>query len=63
MDRASGCTKESTATVKVRLSEPLGDQDVMVNHYARFTTEGAKPPTLRLCGKRGAHRRLHRRLL
>ncbi|MET9090329.1 hypothetical protein ABZX77_52280 [Streptomyces sp. NPDC004237] len=53
MDRASGCTKESTATAKVRLPEPLGDRDVMVDHYTRFTAEGAKPPALRLCGKLG----------
>jgi hypothetical protein len=52
-DRASGCTKESTATARVRLPEPLGDRDVIVDHYTLFTTDGAKPPALRLCGKLG----------
>lgn len=52
-DRASGCTKESTATAKVRLPEPLGDRDVIVDNFTRFTADGAKPPALRLCGKLG----------
>ncbi|MFC9632244.1 hypothetical protein ACFTY8_23940 [Streptomyces mirabilis] len=52
-DRASGCTKESTATAKVRLPMPLGDRDVIVDNYTRFTADGAKPPGLRLCGKLG----------
>ncbi|MEU0966170.1 hypothetical protein ABZ357_12375 [Streptomyces sp. NPDC005917] len=52
-DRASGCTKESTATAKVGLPEPLGHRDVIVDHYIRFTAEGAKPPALRLCGELG----------
>ncbi|MEU6403441.1 hypothetical protein [Streptomyces sp. NPDC046985] len=52
-DKASGCTSESTATAKVRLPEPLGDRDVIVDHYTRFTADGAKPPALRLCGKLG----------
>ncbi|MET9902888.1 hypothetical protein [Streptomyces sp. NPDC006446] len=52
-DRASGCTKESTATAQVRLPEPLGDRDVIVDNYTHFTADGAKPPALRLCGKLG----------
>ncbi|WP_258574785.1 hypothetical protein [Streptomyces shenzhenensis] len=52
-DRASGCTQESPATAKARLPEPLGDRDVIVDHYTRFTADGAKPPALRLCGKLG----------
>ncbi|MFL4909280.1 hypothetical protein ACJ6WF_40355 [Streptomyces sp. MMS24-I2-30] len=52
-DGASGCTKESTATAQVRLPEPLGDRDVIVDNYTRFTAEGAKPPALRLCGELG----------
>ncbi len=53
MGRASGCTQESTATAKVRLPEPLGDRDVIVDHYIRFSADGAKRPALRLCGKLG----------
>ncbi|PKT72179.1 hypothetical protein CW362_15240 [Streptomyces populi] len=52
-DRASGCTGESTATAKVSLPEPLGDRDVIVDNYTRFTAEGAEPPALRLCGELG----------
>ncbi|MER7190038.1 hypothetical protein [Streptomyces flaveolus] len=52
-DRASGCTEESTATAQVRLPEPLGDRDVIVDNYTRFTADGATPPALRLCGELG----------
>ncbi|WP_415938292.1 hypothetical protein [Streptomyces sp. 039-1] len=52
-DRASGCTRESTGTARVRLPEPLGDRDVIVDNYTRFTADGAEPPALRLCGKLG----------
>jgi len=52
-DRASGCTKEREATAKVKLPEPLGDRDVVVDNYTRFTLDGAEPPALRLCGELG----------
>ncbi|MEU6515997.1 hypothetical protein [Streptomyces sp. NPDC046978] len=52
-DRASGCTKESRATAKVRLPEPLGDREVVVDYYTVFTAHGAEPPALRLCGELG----------
>ncbi|MDQ0788939.1 hypothetical protein [Streptomyces sp. B3I8] len=52
-DRASGCTKEREATAKVKLPEPLGDRDVVVDNYTRFTLDGARPPALRLCGELG----------
>lgn len=52
-DRSSGCTEERTATAKVRLPEPLGDRDVIVDNHTRFTADGAEPPALRLCGELG----------
>ncbi|WP_240799417.1 hypothetical protein [Streptomyces sp. A0958] len=52
-DRSSGCTKESGATAKVKLPEPLGDRDVVVDNYTRFTSDGAEAPALRLCGELG----------
>ncbi|MEU7704184.1 hypothetical protein [Streptomyces nodosus] len=52
-DRASGCTEESPATVKVRLPEALGDRNVIVDNYTLFTADGAEPPALRLCGELG----------
>ncbi|WP_019981204.1 hypothetical protein [Streptomyces sp. Amel2xE9] len=52
-DRASGCTKERSATARLTLPEPLGGRDVVVDDYTRFTADGAKPPALRLCGKLG----------
>lgn len=52
-DRASGCTKEAMATARVRLPKPLGDRDVIVDNYTRFTADKAEPPALRLCGKLG----------
>ncbi|MFJ3639459.1 hypothetical protein ACIPRD_06890 [Streptomyces sp. NPDC090108] len=52
-DRASGCTREGKATARVRLPEPLGDRDVIVDSRTRFTADGAAPPALRLCGKLG----------
>lgn len=53
VDRASGCTKESTATAKVRLPRPLGDREVVVDYNTVFTAHGAEPPALRLCGELG----------
>jgi hypothetical protein len=52
-DRASGCTKERGATVRLRLPEALGKRDVYVDSQSRFTLDGAKPPALRLCGELG----------
>lgn len=52
-DRASGCTEEKTSTATVKLPEPLGDRDVIVDNYTRFTADGAEPPALRLCGELG----------
>jgi hypothetical protein len=54
-DRSSGCTEEKPATTRVTLPQPLGGQDVIVDHYTHFTRDGAKPPALRLCGKLGCH--------
>ncbi|MFD7013675.1 hypothetical protein [Streptomyces sp. NPDC059928] len=53
MDRRSGCTGESTATTQVQLPGRLGHQDVIVDRSLHFTTDGAKPPALRLCGQLG----------
>lgn len=52
-DTASGCTGEATATTRVRLPQPLGRQDLVVDNYQTYTAEGAAPPALRLCGKLG----------
>ncbi|MEU2375517.1 hypothetical protein [Streptomyces misionensis] len=52
-DRASGCTEERGSTAKVRLPEPLGDRDVIVDNSTRFTARGARPPALRQCGELG----------
>ncbi|MCX5054157.1 MULTISPECIES: hypothetical protein [unclassified Streptomyces] len=52
-DTRSGCTKEKSATTKVRLSGPLGGREVVVDNDVQFTAEGARPPALRLCGRLG----------
>lgn len=54
-DRRSGCTKERTATVHVRLPEPLGERELVVDNHTVFTPDGAKAPALRLCGRLGCH--------
>ncbi|MET8806059.1 hypothetical protein [Streptomyces sp. NPDC004546] len=54
-DRRSGCTKEKTATVRVRLPEPLGERELVVDNDIVFTADGARPPALRLCGRLGCH--------
>ncbi|WNM30342.1 hypothetical protein RKE30_07930 [Streptomyces sp. Li-HN-5-11] len=54
-DRSSGCTKETTATVRVRLPEPLGERELVVDNDTVFTADGAEPPALRLCGRLGCH--------
>ncbi len=56
-DRASGCTKESTATAKIRLPRPLGDR-----RWSSTTTRPSPPtvPNRPRCGGAGnsaAHRR------
>jgi hypothetical protein len=55
LDRRSGCTKERTATARVRLPEPLGERELVVDDNIVFTADGAKPPALRLCGRLGCH--------
>lgn len=52
-DRRSGCTEESTATARVKLPQPLGKREVVVDNYTQFTADGAKLPALRLCGQLG----------
>jgi len=54
-DKRSGCTGERTASTRLRLPEPLGDQKLVVDHDTQFTTDGAKLPALRLCGELGCH--------
>ncbi|WP_433452629.1 hypothetical protein ACQPXS_31370 [Streptomyces sp. CA-142005] len=54
-DRRSGCTREKTATVRVRLPEPLGKRELVVDNDIVFTADGARPPALRLCGELGCH--------
>lgn len=54
-DRASGCIEERKATAKLKLPEPLGDRDVVVDNFTHFTRDGAKPPALRLCGELGCY--------
>jgi len=54
-DRRSGCTGERTASTRLRLPEPLGDQKLVVDNDTEFTTDGAKLPALRLCGELGCH--------
>ncbi|MET7570166.1 hypothetical protein ABZT04_16920 [Streptomyces sp. NPDC005492] len=54
-DRRSGCTGERTGSTRVRLREPLGSQELVVDHDVVFTADGAKPPALRLCGELGCH--------
>lgn len=54
-DRRSGCTGVTTVTARVRLPQPLGDRDLIVDHYTVFTADGAHPPALRLCGRLGCH--------
>ncbi|MBP2050506.1 hypothetical protein J2Z21_003445 [Streptomyces griseochromogenes] len=52
--KVAGCGgKEKPATARVRLPEPLGKEDLIVDHYTHFTRDRAKPPALRLCGKLG----------
>ncbi|MEU0333336.1 hypothetical protein [Streptomyces sp. NPDC006193] len=53
MDRRAGCPRERPATTRVRLPRPLGGRDVIVDHDAHFTRDGAEPPALRLCGPLG----------
>ncbi|MGW7522933.1 hypothetical protein [Streptomyces sp. NPDC054783] len=55
LDRRSGCTKERTATARVRLPEPLGKRELVVDNDTVFTADGAEPPALRLCGRLGCH--------
>jgi hypothetical protein len=52
-DRRSGCVKERTGTVRVRLPEPLGKRKLAVDDYTVFTADGARLPALRLCGELG----------
>ncbi|MEU6146135.1 hypothetical protein ABZ848_38050 [Streptomyces sp. NPDC047081] len=52
-DRRSGCTKERTATARLRLPEPLGKRELVVDDHTVFTADGAKLPALRLCGELG----------
>ncbi|MGW3037661.1 hypothetical protein ACWDCB_41515 [Streptomyces sp. NPDC001178] len=52
-DRRSGCSKERSATARLRLPVPLGGREVVVDDYVQFTADGAKAPALRLCGKLG----------
>lgn len=53
-DRRSGCTETATAKTRVKLPEPLGDRELVVGYPgAVFTSEGAHPPALRLCGDLG----------
>ncbi|OLZ63968.1 hypothetical protein AV521_37040 [Streptomyces sp. IMTB 2501] len=54
-DRRSGCTGESTATARVRLPQPLGARDLIVDNDTTFTADGARPPALRRCGRLGCH--------
>jgi hypothetical protein len=53
--RSSGCTKEKTATARVRLPQPLGERELVVDYNTVFTADGAEPPALRLCGRLGCH--------
>ncbi|MFG2353631.1 hypothetical protein [Streptomyces sp. NPDC048521] len=52
-DRRSGCVEETTATARVRLPEPLGERELVVDNHTVFTADGAKPPALRMCGRLG----------
>ncbi|MFC8517910.1 hypothetical protein [Streptomyces sp. NPDC057257] len=52
-DRRSGCTKERTATARLRLPEPLGTRQLVVDDHTVFTADGAELPALRLCGELG----------
>lgn len=53
-DRASGCTKTTTARARVKLTAPLGRHELVVGYPGTvFTTDGATPPALRLCGDLG----------
>ncbi|MFJ8139094.1 hypothetical protein [Streptomyces sp. NPDC096013] len=54
-DRSSGCTRERSASTRVRLPRPLGNQKLVVDHDNQFTTDGATLPALRLCGELGCH--------
>ncbi|MGW3195886.1 hypothetical protein ACWDBD_15095 [Streptomyces sp. NPDC001118] len=54
-DRRSGCTGQRTATAQVRLPQPLGKRDLIVDNDTVFTADGTKPPALRLCGQLGCH--------
>jgi hypothetical protein len=54
-DRRAGCNQERVATTRVRLPEPLRDQKLIVDNYTQFTTDGARLPALRLCGRLGCH--------
>ncbi|MFI7406685.1 hypothetical protein ACIBW9_40545 [Streptomyces sp. NPDC049541] len=53
-DRASGCTRTTTAKARVRLPEPLGDRELAVGYPAAvFTAHDSHLPTLRRCGDLG----------
>ncbi|MFE9605307.1 hypothetical protein [Streptomyces hokutonensis] len=54
-DRSSGCTGERTASTRLVLPKPLGDQQLIVDQDTQFTADGAKLPALRLCGELGCH--------
>jgi hypothetical protein len=54
-DRRSGCTGEGTASTRLRLPEPLGNRELIVDISTQFTADGAKLPALRLCGELGCH--------
>ncbi|MFE2421047.1 hypothetical protein [Streptomyces hokutonensis] len=54
-DRSSGCTGERTASTRLRLPKPLGNQKLVVDQDTQFTADGAKLPALRLCGELGCN--------
>ncbi|WP_262058185.1 hypothetical protein [Streptomyces sp. STR69] len=54
-DKRSGCTGERTASTRLRLPEPLGNRELIVDSSTQFTADGAKLPALRLCGELGCH--------
>ena len=55
MNKNSGCTGVRTASTRVLLPAPLGKQKLVVDYDNQFTTDGAKLPALRLCGRFGCH--------
>ena len=53
-DRASGCTKTTTAKARVKLTAPLGRHELVVGYPGTVVTaDGATPPALRRCGDQG----------